>query len=775
MKNPSLKTIAYLFIACFGTFFPAGAQNHETKQNFESLFPVQDHGYISYDIPPVMGAWFWGEEQFQPGGYKEFIEEASKHSPYNLLTIGFRVRGRDITDIDVHNQVKKAVEYANEKGIKIALELDPRIAVRKFEALYPDELQESLWLEEVPLSNRTPVDAVVRGIDLNDHMTGNRTPYISLKGSLRHVYAYHKTAEGIDPGTLKEITDECEVVFSSSDSVVIRLPESKGYKPEHACVMVTYTHLAPDVFAPHLMEFTRTIVRSYSDMPLAGAMRDEWGFPPSFPADRMTSGKHFWYSSHYAVAYAEKTGGRELLKDCLLMFAGIQGKEQERNLAINHYMELNWQQNKILEDDFYQTVKEVFGVNAAVVTHPTWYPYPNRMESKKNGLFWWVARRDWAQTDEITPFGVRTALSKKWNSPFWYNQYYSTDQINYVDEIWSSALAGGRINYHPLYPSKIKRLEKHRQLFADNLIQAESKVRLLNFISKSPIDCPVAVIFGHAATMNRTIPAFEDVGMELVNQLWQMGIFTDLIPSSEIESGSLYIDEKGWIRYGAQRYAAVILYNPEFEKTSTVNFFNRASQGRSKLFRVGDWTMDFDGNCFEGNTALPKQMIAGKSTDMICSAIKRQLKKQKIDLQTPATRTITEFGHISNAPPVQGIARLIDGTLIQVAKKNNPAGEVIRSSKKMGKHTVTFDAVGITAVRLDKDGRVEALAAGGLKHFKTGDFVVDLEQRTDLALWKNEKGEFEGIIQGDEREIPERLLAITNNWKVLRIPVPLEK
>ncbi len=753
------------------TMIAIGGTPFESKQNFESLFPSEDQGYIPYQVPPVIGAWFWGEEQFAPGGYKEFIDIVSMHSPYNLLTTGFRVRGRDITDIDVHNQVKLAVEYANEKGIKIALELDPRTAIRKFEALYPDELQESLWLEEVPLFSSTPVDAVVRSISLNDHMTGSRTPYISLTGSLRRVYAYHKTTGEIDPKTLKEITDECEVVFSSSDSMVVRLPAGKGDKPLHACVIVTYTHLAPDVFAPHLMEFTRQILRSYSDIPLAGAMRDEWGFPPSFPADRMASGNHFWYSQHYAAAYAEKTGGRELLKDCLLMFAGIKGKEQERYLAINHYMELNWQQNKMLEDDYYQTVKEIFGANAAVVTHPTWYPYPNRLESKKNGLYWWVARRDWAQTDEITPFGVRTALSKKWNSPIWYNQYYSTDGANYEGEIWSAALAGGRINYHPLYPSSKNRLDKHTLLFTDNLVQAESKVRLLNFISKSPLDCPVAVIFGHAATMNTMSPSFEEVGMELVNRLWQMGIPTDLIPSSEIEGGSVYIDENGWIRYGPQRYAAVVLYNPEFEKITTADFFNSASRGQSKLFRVGNWTMDFDGNSFDGNTVLSKQMVTGKSLDVICSSINAQLKKQNIDLQTPATRLIEGFGHVSNAPPVQGSARLIDGTLIQVSGKDNPAGDVIRSGKRVGKHTVNFDAIGVAAVRLDKNGEVEALAAGGLKYFKTGDFIIDLEERIDLAFRKNDRGEIEGIIQGHDREIPEPLLAITKNWTLLKVPV----
>lgn len=100
MEHPPLKTVACLFIACFTAIFSIGAQNNEARQNFESLFPDQDHGYISCGIPPVIGAWFWGEEQFEPGGYKEFIDDASKHSLYNLLTTGFRVRGRDITDID---------------------------------------------------------------------------------------------------------------------------------------------------------------------------------------------------------------------------------------------------------------------------------------------------------------------------------------------------------------------------------------------------------------------------------------------------------------------------------------------------------------------------------------------------------------------------------------------------------------------------------------------------------------------------------------------------
>ena len=246
--------------------------------------------YILSPTPPVIGAWFWGEEQFETDGYKYFIDQASKHSCYNLLTTAIRLRGRDITDIDVHDQVKLAAEYAKEKGIGIALDLDPRLASRKFEALYPDELQESLWLEEISLSDGTPVEAVIRSVTLSDHMTGSRTPYIPLKSFLSRVYAYQKTSEEISPKTLTDITRECEVIVSSKDSIVVRLPANRENKGLHACVMATFTYLTPDVFAPHLMVFTRNIIQNYSDVPLAGGMRDEWGFPPSFPADRMVSG-----------------------------------------------------------------------------------------------------------------------------------------------------------------------------------------------------------------------------------------------------------------------------------------------------------------------------------------------------------------------------------------------------------------------------------------------------------------------------------------------------
>jgi hypothetical protein len=92
---------------------------------------------------------------------------------------------------------------------------------------------------------------------------------------------------------------------------------------------------------------------------------------------------------------------------------------------------------------------------------------------------------------------------------------------------------------------------------------------------------------------------------------------------------------------------------------------------------------------------------------------------------------------------------------------------------KIGKYDVSFNAIGIAAVRLDKNGQVQAMAAGGLKFFRARDFYIQLNKRIDLAFWKNEHGEFEGIIQGYEGEIPQSLLSVTKKWVHLKASVPL--
>jgi hypothetical protein len=131
------------------------------------------------------------------------------------------------------------------------------------------------------------------------------------------------------------------------------------------------------------------------------------------------------------------------------------------------------------------------------------------------------------------------------------------------------------------------------------------------------------------------------------------------------------------------------------------------------------------------------------------------------------------MGRTSVDLPASGRCRLTDGTVILASGEQDALGDPIRKTIKVQGLDVTFDAIGLAAVRLDKNGKVEALAAGGLKTFKAGDTTIELATPADVALWKDGSGKWRGVLQGYEGEVPEALAKKTKNWQRLKIPQPL--
>ncbi|MCK4375364.1 MAG: hypothetical protein KAX19_08545, partial [Candidatus Brocadiae bacterium] len=409
------------------------------------------------------------------------------------------------------------------------------------------------------------------------------------------------------------------------------------------------------------------------------------------------------------------------------------------------------------EHDFYCARKDTFGPKAMVATHPTWWPYPGTREFKKNGLSWWRATRDFAQVDEVTPFACRSSLAKKWGSAVWYNMYYSRAVTDYETSIWSHALGGGRVNFHPIYPSNAKRGWRRRALLQGGLMRGNCRIRLLNFITRAPLDCPVAVVFGHACAMNWAGPAYSDVGLGVANGLWQAGFPADLIPSSEIGGPALKVSADGFVQYGPQRYVAIVLYHPEFERPGTATLFRKAAEGKTALHRVGEWTTTFDGKPFDGRQALPGAMQASDDAGACVRVVVDQLRKLGVKPQSSAAATLGGFGHQSASPGRTGHCRLLDGTEILLAGTKKVTGDPIRTSFDVGGHEVAVDAIGVVGVRLGSDGSLAALAAGGLKHFAVGGLTVQLDHPADLALWRDTKGKLHGVLQGWEGPVPPSL------------------
>ena len=162
---------------------------------------------------------------------------------------------------------------------------------------------------------------------------------------------------------------------------------------------------------------------------------------------------------------------------------------------------------------------------------------------------------------------------------------------------------------------------------------------------------------------------------------------------------------------GKQRYAAVVLYRPEFENAATAEFFQRAARGKTILYRIGEWTKDFNGKPLDANAALPAPMKGAVDIMTCAREVIAKLTEAGVQPQTPASGMFPKWngqGRESADMPASGHTRLTDGTVILVAGEKDRTGDPIQETIEVHGHKVTFDAAGVAAVRLSEDGKLEA-------------------------------------------------------------------
>lgn len=722
------------------------------------------------DWPPVIGAWFLGDADMEPDGYKPFLDAVAAHSPYTLLTTSLRISKGEIVAPQVREQLHKAVRYAHARGVPLALDVDIRLARRAFRARHPDEQQEELVLKMLEMPTNGVANVTFAGRDLTDHMTGNTIPYQCLTTRLVRAYAFVRGSEGIDPATVQEISmSEIHAAAEGPTQLTVTLSQGSVLTGRSVCIMAAHAYLTPDVFAPHLLSFQRELIQNYADLPLAGIMKDEWGFPPDHSGN--PAHDRYWYSQHFAQAYARHTGGRDLVRDCLLMYAGERGREGERVAAINHYFALCRERNAVIEGDCYRAGKETFGAKSCMTTHATWTSYPGVQEFRKHGLDWWAATRDIGQTDESAPYPCRTSLAKRWGFPLWYNQYYSPQTAAYGVQLWSGALAGGRLNVHPLYPGRERPMrERHLGLLQTKWMTGMARLRLLDFVSQSPLDCPVGVVFGHACAMNWAGPAYDDVGLDIAAELCGKGYPADLFPSSLLGTSALHVDAEGYACLGQQRYRALVLYHPEFEGAAMLEFVGKALKGKTAVFMVGNWTRDFEGRPFGALAQLPVEQLQRCPDNAGCVAAVLQALEMG-DVEPSPGWSVRKSGKRFDAiPPQVGHSRLTDGTYLCIAGAKDVEGDRINTNFVIQGHTVTVDAVGFVAIRFTAAGKISALAAGGLKSFLTDGMDLVLPGRMDVAFRTEPDGRTRGVLQGWAGPVPASLRTITSDWQRLAVP-----
>jgi hypothetical protein len=245
------------------------------------------------------------------------------------------------------------------------------------------------------------------------------------------------------------------------------------------------------------------------------------------------------------------------------------------------------------------------------------------------------------------------------------------------------------------------------------------------------VDSPVAIVFGHTAALNWVEPHFADLGLDFAAELARSGYRSDVIPSTEIESGSLKLQDD-WVTYGAQRYRALVFLNPSHEPKQTFDFLKRAAGSRTVVFK-------------RGGDDIPEVY------------------------ESLSPVRIAQWLDGSHRPhPLQppDLSLLTDGTCVLARGEKVPSGDPLNETFYCGPVKVTARATGVFAIRFKPSGELDALAASDLRFLEAGKLRIQPAQPVDLALWRNAGGAMEGVVQRAQ-SVPPELRGLAARWSFL--------
>ena len=662
------------------------------------------------------------------------------NATFNVVTLTLRCKP-DLNDPRTKAKVADYVREAHAHGIRVMMDVDPRIARHAFLAAHPDECERVVHVVRVrPDKDGRATASAARTEQLNDHMSwGSAKAYDATSASLLGGWAVR--ADGskrrVQPFVTEATANRCAA-------------ECAGFAADEDFVALFEFRLhSIDVFSPLLLPYTRELMEAYRALGVDGAMKDEWGHPPSYSFDPLFERNvAHWYSPHYAEAYAQATGGRVLADDLVEMTFGGPGAEA----MVDAYNRVNLERNVAIERHHYFTVKELFGDDTYVTKHSTWWGSLSWPEFRHDGLDWWQAKRDWAQTDETTAVPVMLSLAKKFGKG-WLNEGYQNAPEKYAVKLWQYALAGGRMVYHGVFPQKGPRYETlsprarilagKTDILRENAAVAQSRIRLANVLSDSVADSPVAFVFGHMNLMNwLKKDTYADWGADKVAALTSAGWLTDAYPSSELKNFA--VDSAGWLKMGVQKYRALVLYHPDEADAQALGRRLASLSLKTRVFTVAkeDGMEDIIGYLEQCGAGRQPAVCTGGQWDM------------------------------SQYPKGDGTLRLVDGTRERFKGVDSSAGDPIAGALDVDGVKVAYRAVGFFGARA-KDGQVEAFGGAQVTEVDLPGLTLRLPSPEDFVLRRDGQG-WAGVLQRVDvtRPVPAELLAVTPRWTLLKAPDP---
>ncbi len=544
--------------------------------------------------------WKWEDETLQSDLIWKVNDLCDRFS-LGTVFIGLHWIRCRFVDEQVQQALKLCCDEFHRRGVRVVSEVCPRNEAATFFATYPDHV---CWLTT---ATQIPLDEMGRGrMEVNTPMVSHywRTithvqPEILMACTLEKTGPFTYAA-----GSAADARGAVQMI-PGGDTSVVQVDAGPAAAGKCAVVFVGVPQTIPDLASEAFGDFYEMLLNTVKKTGADGVMSDEWGYDVIFATSDShldENGKlrkelymeHLTYSDGLAQWYRSHCG-RELKQDLLRMYLVEDGRRDLSICCINDYHAVFRAIMRSNDDVMYALCKKVLGPAAFYGVHPTWWGnnYLQNFEGFKNALYWWEARRDIAQVDEIVIMAIRTALAHKWGGDTWYNMWYSMgtrDIKTYYRDTWNSVRFGGRTHYLGYEcPNESVVLELKPAGLLESIEEMDARVRLIDDVQNAMPDCRVLVLFGMQNCLNwhydgRVSPPWYPAHKVLTPVLRCADrIFShmlcDLVPTTEIENGSLLV-EQGKVRYGTQQYDAVVLLAPDSMNGACYEFLSRVDPKR---------------------------------------------------------------------------------------------------------------------------------------------------------------------------------------------------
>lgn len=557
---------------------------------------------------PQILYWKWNDELLDEKVLEEKAYDIIKRSTFRDIAIAPHSMTKP--EASFHSPVMQAlVRKVNEiftaNGRRVIIDADMRhpLEYGSFFEKAPEKFVYQARLYQLDLDQDGKAEIQVAKEDRTKHTSFNHLFGLSKVSSLEaHIAGawcftalddlYFESETVCDLKNLSALEQRDDALFW----VINAGTENAG---KRAIAYIQHKMPGPDRLSDEYLQCQMELIESLRDIPLFGITTDEWGIPQIIesgvtPSLYMTEETRRLYREHC---------GRDLYNDLLYFHYSPVDDRGTSIFVVNKYIETL--RARITQGDamIYDKIKEVFGKDAFVGFHPTWYcaPYGFAVETMHNGMDWWQVKRDYSQTDERVMMPIRLAMARGASQPIWYNMWYSQRTLDirtYYKETWVNARFGGRTDYlgYECYePGVVYTFREKGRLEMLSLMD-ESVIRLNDFQKTLP-DSRVLMVFGmegftnwqvydHGVTAISPNMKGHREALLLAGGIFEQNVLLDLVPTSEIDRGTLRVED-GKIKYFDHDYDAIVVAYPNGITADALDFIKTCAKLTKNFIGVG--------------------------------------------------------------------------------------------------------------------------------------------------------------------------------------------